>query len=123
MLLQRVARHTVVGQVTRLAKLEDAHELPGDQDFTSGKSQRRPADVERANANLVGGHHLGGSHHRAEHFLFHQVPGWSGGPNALPLAVHVRGRHIAGRRVWAPAAATSSVTASEGRLVASLCSR
>ena len=36
-----------------------------------------PADLQRANPNLVGGDHLGGSHHPAQHFLFRPVPGWS----------------------------------------------
>lgn len=36
-----------------------------------------PTDLERANPNLVGGDHLGGSHHPAQHFLFRPVPGWS----------------------------------------------
>ena len=35
-----------------------------------------PADLQRANANLIGGDSLGGSHHPAQFFFLRPLPGW-----------------------------------------------
>ncbi len=50
---------------------------PGIRGKVLGRHVISPADLQRANPNLVGGDHLGGSHHPAQHFLFRPVPGWS----------------------------------------------
>ncbi|MFZ0043028.1 MAG: NAD(P)/FAD-dependent oxidoreductase [Solirubrobacteraceae bacterium] len=50
---------------------------PGLATKVLGRHVISPTDLERANPNLVGGDHLGGSHHPAQHFLFRPVPGWS----------------------------------------------
>jgi phytoene dehydrogenase-like protein len=42
-----------------------------------GRAVASPADLERANPNLVGGDSVGGSHHLAQNFLFRPLPGWS----------------------------------------------
>jgi phytoene dehydrogenase-like protein len=36
-----------------------------------------PVDLQRANANLVGGDSVSGSHHLDQFYLFRPVPGWS----------------------------------------------
>ena len=37
-----------------------------------------PADLEKYNANLIGGDSLGGSHHPAQFFFLRPMPGWTG---------------------------------------------
>jgi phytoene dehydrogenase-like protein len=58
-----------------LARLEEY--APGLSSKILARHVISPSDLERANPNLVGGDHLGGSHHPAQHFLFRPVPGWS----------------------------------------------
>ena len=58
-----------------MAKLETY--APGIGDTVLGRTVYSPADLERANPNLVGGDSIGGSHHLAQNFLFRPFPGWS----------------------------------------------
>ncbi len=50
---------------------------PGVRDLVLGRHVISPADLERANPNLVGGDHLGGSMHPSQHFFLRPVGGWS----------------------------------------------
>lgn len=58
-----------------LGQLEEY--APGIGDLVLGRHVISPLDLERDNPNLVGGDHLGGSLHPAQHFLFRPVQGWS----------------------------------------------
>ena len=49
---------------------------PGIRDLILGMAVLTPADLQRANANLIGGDSLGGSHHPAQFFFLRPVPGW-----------------------------------------------
>ncbi len=53
-----------------------------------------PADLERHNANLIGGDSLGGSHHPAQFFFLRPVPGW--GRHRTP----VRDLYVCGSGTW-----------------------
>lgn len=55
-------------------KIEDY--APGLRSHILGKKVLTPADLQRANANLIGGDSLGGSHHAAQFFFLRPVPGW-----------------------------------------------
>lgn len=50
---------------------------PGISDLIIKRAVASPADLERANPNLVGGDSLAGSHHLAQNFLFRPILGWS----------------------------------------------
>jgi phytoene dehydrogenase-like protein len=50
---------------------------PGIRDLVIKRAVASPADLERANPNLVGGDSLAGSHHLAQNFLFRPILGWS----------------------------------------------
>lgn len=50
---------------------------PGVRDLILDRAVFSPADLERANPNLVGGDSTGGSHHLAQNFVFRPIPGWS----------------------------------------------
>jgi phytoene dehydrogenase-like protein len=50
---------------------------PGIGRLILGRHVMSPEDLERANPNLVGGDHLGGSHHLVQHYLLRPVPGYS----------------------------------------------
>ncbi|HUY18169.1 MAG TPA: NAD(P)/FAD-dependent oxidoreductase [Candidatus Binataceae bacterium] len=50
---------------------------PGIRDLIIQRAVASPADLERANPNLVGGDSLAGSHHLAQNFLFRPILGWS----------------------------------------------
>ena len=50
---------------------------PGLRGHILGRHVLSPADLERANPNLVGGDQLGGSMHPFQHFFLRPVPGWS----------------------------------------------
>ncbi len=67
---------------------------PGLAGHVLGRHVISPADLERANPNLVGGDHLGGSHHPAQHFLFRPVPGWS------RYETPVDGLYMCGAATW-----------------------
>jgi phytoene dehydrogenase-like protein len=50
---------------------------PGIQRQILGRYVLSPADLERANPNLVGGDNLAGSHHLSQQFIFRPFLGWS----------------------------------------------
>jgi phytoene dehydrogenase-like protein len=50
---------------------------PGLRSQILGRAVFSPKDLERENANLIGGDSLSGSHHLDQNFLFRPVPGWS----------------------------------------------
>jgi phytoene dehydrogenase-like protein len=50
---------------------------PGLRDLVLGRHVLSPADLERANPNLVGGDQLAGSHHAFQHFFLRPLPGWT----------------------------------------------
>ncbi|MBM3668512.1 MAG: NAD(P)/FAD-dependent oxidoreductase [Actinobacteria bacterium] len=49
---------------------------PGLRSRILGRKVLTPADLQRANANLILGDSLGGSHHPAQFFFLRPVPGW-----------------------------------------------
>lgn len=49
---------------------------PGIRDRILATAVLTPADLERANANLIDGDSLGGSHHPGQFFFLRPVPGW-----------------------------------------------
>lgn len=49
---------------------------PGIRDRILARAVLTPADLERENANLIGGDSLGGSHHPGQFFFLRPVPGW-----------------------------------------------
>jgi len=53
-----------------------------------------PLDLERGNANLVGGDQICGSHHLAQNFLFRPAPGFA------DWSTPVRNLHLAGAATW-----------------------
>ena len=74
----------------RATTWDDAREAMGDrlltqlEQYAPGVRSRvlatavlTPADLERANANLVGGDSVAGSHHLAQNFIMRPLPGWS----------------------------------------------
>lgn len=50
---------------------------PGLRERVVGQHAMSPMDLERHNANLVGGDSIGGSAHFRQNFLFRPFPGWS----------------------------------------------
>ncbi len=50
---------------------------PGLRAQILGRAVFSPKDLERENANLIGGDSLNGSHHLDQNFIFRPVPGWS----------------------------------------------
>lgn len=50
---------------------------PGIRKRILGRHVMSPADLERANPNLVGGDNLAGSHHLSQQFIFRPFLGWS----------------------------------------------
>jgi phytoene dehydrogenase-like protein len=50
---------------------------PGIRTLIIKRAVESPADLERANPNLVGGDSVTGSHHLAQNFLFRPIAGWS----------------------------------------------
>jgi phytoene dehydrogenase-like protein len=50
---------------------------PGLRALILGRHVLSPADLERANPNLVGGDQLAGSHHAFQHFFLRPLPGWT----------------------------------------------
>lgn len=49
---------------------------PGLRSHILARKVLTPSDLERSNANLIGGDSLGGSHHPAQFFFLRPVPGW-----------------------------------------------
>jgi len=58
-----------------LAMLEQY--APGLRELVLARHVLSPADLERANPNLVGGDQLSGSHHAFQHFFLRPLPGWT----------------------------------------------
>jgi phytoene dehydrogenase-like protein len=67
---------------------------PGFRSTIRTRAVLTPADLERHNANLIGGDSLGGSHHPAQFFFLRPVPGW--GRHRTP----VRDLYVCGSGTW-----------------------
>lgn len=67
---------------------------PGLRATIRSRAVLSPADLERHNANLIGGDSLGGSHHPAQFFFLRPVPGW--GRHRTP----VRDLYVCGSGTW-----------------------
>ena len=67
---------------------------PGVRDRILGQYAMSPMDLERHNANLVGGDSLGGSVHLRQNFLFRPFPGWS------RYEMPVEGLYLCGAATW-----------------------
>ena len=67
---------------------------PGFRNTIRARAVLTPADLERYNANLIGGDSLGGSHHPAQFFFLRPVPGW--GRHRTP----VRDLYVCGSGTW-----------------------
>ncbi|MFN8164243.1 MAG: NAD(P)/FAD-dependent oxidoreductase, partial [Solirubrobacterales bacterium] len=67
---------------------------PGLDPLVRARHVISPIDLERANPCLVGGDHLGGSHHLDQHFLFRPVPGYS------RYRTPVSGLYMCGAGTW-----------------------
>ncbi|HZQ64921.1 MAG TPA: NAD(P)/FAD-dependent oxidoreductase [Gaiellaceae bacterium] len=75
-----------------LALLEE--HAPGLGGLVLGRHVLSPADLERANPNLVGGDQLGGSHHPSQGFFLRPVPGWS------RYRTPIEGLYVCGAGTW-----------------------
>ena len=75
-----------------LDKIEEY--APGFRATVRSRAVLTPADLERYNANLIGGDSLGGSHHPAQFFFLRPVPGW--GRHRTP----VRDLYVCGSGTW-----------------------
>lgn len=64
------------GYADRLIELLEGY-APGIRKQILGRYVMSPADLERANPNLVGGDNLAGSHHLSQQFIFRPFLGWS----------------------------------------------
>ena len=78
-----------------------------------GRAVFSPLDLERENANLIGGDSLSGSHHLDQNFFLRPVPGWS------RYATPIRNLHLCGASTW-PGGGTG---AGSGFLLASALAR
>ena len=67
---------------------------PGIRAKILGRAVLSPADLQRYNANLIGGDSLGGSHHPAQFFFLRPVPGW--GRHRAPI----KGLYLCGASTW-----------------------
>ena len=67
---------------------------PGLRQIILGQHVIGPDDLERANANLVGGDSLGGSHHLSQQFVFRPFLGWS------RYRTPIRGLFLCGASTW-----------------------
>jgi phytoene dehydrogenase-like protein len=74
---------------------------PGLRKLVLGRCVLSPADLERANPNLVGGDSIGGSHHLDQQFVFRPFLGWS--RYRTPL----RRLYLCGASTW-PGAGTAA---------------
>lgn len=77
----------------RVLDLLEEH-APGLRHKILGRHVISPLDLERSNPNLVGGDHIAGSHHPAQHFLLRPVPGWS------RYRTPVEGLYMCGAGTW-----------------------
>jgi phytoene dehydrogenase-like protein len=94
-----------------LAKLEAY--APGVRERILDVAVLGPDDLERHNANLVGGDSLGGSHHVSQNLIFRPAPGWSG------YRTPIDGLYMVGSGTW-PGAGVNAIS---GRLVARMIER
>lgn len=94
-----------------LEKLE--RYAPGVRDRVLDWTVLGPDDLERHDANLVGGDSVGGSHHLAQNIVFRPAPGWSG------YEMPVGDLFMVGAGTW-PGAGVNAIS---GRLVASMIAR
>ncbi len=67
---------------------------PGVRERVVGQHAMSPVDLERHNANLVGGDSIGGSAHFRQNFLFRPFPGWS------RYEMPVEGLYLCGAAAW-----------------------
>lgn len=74
---------------------------PGVKDQVLGRSVFSPLDLERENANLIGGDNLAGSHHLDQNFFLRPVAGWS------RFRTPVRNLYLCGASTW-PGAGTNA---------------
>lgn len=74
---------------------------PGLRGKILGRAVASPLDLERGNANLIGGDSLSGSHHLDQFFLFRPVPGWS------RYRTPVKNLYLCGASTW-PGAGTGA---------------
>lgn len=94
-----------------LAQLEE--HAPGLAGLVLGRDVISPADLERANPNLVGGDQLGGSMHPMQSFFLRPVPDWS------RYATPIEGLYLCGAGTWPGA----GVGAGSGHLLGKLLTR
>lgn len=79
---------------------------------TLGRAVFSPVDLERLNANLVGGDGLGGSHRLDQNFIFRPVAGWS------RYTMPVKNLYLCGASTW-PGAGTGAGSGYQlGRMLA-----
>ncbi|NNU60047.1 phytoene desaturase family protein [Ochrobactrum soli] len=74
---------------------------PGISGMIRARSVFSPADLERENANLIGGDNLSGSHHLDQNFLFRPIAGYS------RYKTPVRSLYMCGASTW-PGAGTGA---------------
>lgn len=74
---------------------------PGLRHRVFGRHVISPADLERANPNLVGGDNIAGSHHLDQHFMFRPFLGWS------RYRTPIRRLYLCGASTW-PGAGTGA---------------
>jgi phytoene dehydrogenase-like protein len=74
---------------------------PGTRNKILGRFVETPADLARADPNLVGGDSGGGSHHLSQYFMLRPMPNWS--RHRTP----VRGLYLIGASTW-PGAGTGA---------------
>ncbi len=67
---------------------------PGLRTQILGRAVFSPKDLERENANLIGGDSVNGSHHLDQNFIFRPIPGWS--RYRMPL----KGLWLVGAATW-----------------------
>jgi phytoene dehydrogenase-like protein len=74
---------------------------PGTSDMIRARAVFSPADLERENANLIGGDNLSGSHHLDQNFLFRPIAGYS------RYKMPIRSLYMCGASTW-PGAGTGA---------------
>jgi phytoene dehydrogenase-like protein len=84
----------------RVLDLIEAH-APSLRSRVLGRAVFSPLDLERENANLIGGDSLSGSHHLDQNFFLRPVPGWS------RYATPIRNLFLCGASTW-PGAGTGA---------------
>ncbi len=84
----------------RALDLIEAH-APGLRQRILGRAVFSPLDLERENANLIGGDSLSGSHHLDQNFFLRPVAGWS------RYNTPIRHLHVCGASTW-PGAGTGA---------------